>query len=68
MVVPGVSTGFTDSHFVRDLGIVSYGFSTTVIPGPDRRGVHGNNERISVENMTRGTEVMIDLLERFTRR
>ena len=35
----------------RDLGIVSYGFSTTVIPGPDRRGVHGNNERIDIESL-----------------
>jgi acetylornithine deacetylase/succinyl-diaminopimelate desuccinylase-like protein len=66
VIVPGVATGFTDSHFFRDLGIVSYGFSTTVIPGPDRRGVHGNNERISVENMERGTLIMIDLLEQFT--
>lgn len=66
VIVPGVATGFTDSHFFRDLGIVSYGFGTTVIPGPDRRGVHGNNERISVENMVRGTEIMIDLLEQFT--
>jgi acetylornithine deacetylase/succinyl-diaminopimelate desuccinylase-like protein len=66
VIVPGVATGFTDSHFFRDLGIVSYGFSTTVIPGPDRRGVHGNNERISVENMERGTAIMIDLLEQFT--
>ncbi len=68
VIVPGVATGFTDSHFFRDLGIVSYGFSTTVIPGPDRRGVHGNNERISVQNMERGTMIMIDLLERFTTR
>ena len=66
VIVPGVAAGFTDSHFFRDLGIVSYGFSTTVVPGPDRRGVHGNNERISVENMERGTVVMIDLLEQFT--
>ncbi len=66
VIVPGVATGFTDSHFFRDLGIVSYGFSTTVIPGPDRRGVHGNNERISVENMERGTVIMFDLLEQFT--
>jgi acetylornithine deacetylase/succinyl-diaminopimelate desuccinylase-like protein len=66
VVVPGVATGFTDSHFFRDLGIVSYGFGPFVVPGTDRRGVHGNNERVSVENMERGTRVMIDLLERFT--
>ncbi len=65
-VVPGVTTGFTDSHFFRDLGTASYGFGPFVVPLEDRRGVHGNNERVSVENMRRGTEVMIALLERFT--
>lgn len=65
IVVSGVTTGFTDSHFFRDLGIVSYGFGPFVTPRIDRRGVHGNNERITVENMERGTRVMIDLLNRF---
>jgi acetylornithine deacetylase/succinyl-diaminopimelate desuccinylase-like protein len=64
-VLPGVTTGFTDSHFFRDLGITSYGFGPFVIPQSDGRGVHGNNERISVENMMRGTRVMIDLLRTF---
>ncbi|MCZ6501964.1 MAG: M20/M25/M40 family metallo-hydrolase [Gammaproteobacteria bacterium] len=64
-VVPGVTTGFTDSHFFRDLGITSYGFGPFVTPQIDRRSVHGNNERITVENMERGTRVMIDLLNKF---
>jgi acetylornithine deacetylase/succinyl-diaminopimelate desuccinylase-like protein len=64
-VVPGVSTGFTDSHFFRDLGIASYGFSAFVIPPADRRGVHGNDERIAVETLVDGTAFMIDLVERF---
>ena len=68
VVVPGVTTGFTDSHFFRDLGIVSYGYGPFLVPGPDRRGVHGNNERVSVENVTRGTELYYELLERFTTR
>ena len=67
-MVPGVSTGFTDSHFFRDRGIVSYGFGPFVVPGEDRRGVHGNDERISVANMERGTRVLIDLLFDFTTR
>ena len=29
-VLPAVSTGFTDSHFTRDLGIVSYGFNPLI--------------------------------------
>jgi len=65
-IIPGVTTGFTDSHFFRDRGIVSYGFGPFVVQGEDRRGVHGNNERISVENMETGTLLMTDLLERFT--
>ena len=31
-VMPSVSTGFTDSHFFRDLGIVSYGFDPPSFP------------------------------------
>jgi acetylornithine deacetylase/succinyl-diaminopimelate desuccinylase-like protein len=64
-VLPGVSTGFTDSHFFRDLGIASYGFGAFVIPAADRRGVHGNDERISVDTLVSGTEVMIELVQRF---
>ncbi|MDP6651796.1 MAG: peptidase dimerization domain-containing protein [Gammaproteobacteria bacterium] len=29
-VLPSVSTGFTDSHFTRDFGIISYGFNPPV--------------------------------------
>ena len=67
-VVPSVMTGFTDSHFFRDLDIVSYGFAPFVIPAEEGRSVHGNNERISVENMKRGTTFMIELLQAFTTR
>lgn len=62
-VIPAVTAGFTDSHFFRDLGIVAYGFSPAVIPGADQGGVHGNNERISVQNVERGWRTMLDLLE-----
>ncbi len=62
-VMPAVTAGFTDSHFFRDLGIVAYGFSPAVIPGADQGGVHGNNERISVQNVERGWRTMLDLLE-----
>jgi acetylornithine deacetylase/succinyl-diaminopimelate desuccinylase-like protein len=65
-VIPSVSGGFTDSHFFRDKGIVSYGYAPFVVDSAERRGVHGNNERISVENMERGTRVMIDLLRAMT--
>jgi acetylornithine deacetylase/succinyl-diaminopimelate desuccinylase-like protein len=65
LTISGVTTGFTDSHFFRDLGIVSYGFSPFVSPFAENSGVHGNDERISVENVKVGTQFMIELLRRF---
>lgn len=64
-VVPSVSTGFTDSHFFRDLGIASYGYSPFLVPEEDQSGVHGNDERISVENVRGGTEMMWEILRKF---
>lgn len=61
-VLPGMLTGFTDSHFFRDLGIPSYGFSPFLVPIADQRGLHGNDERISIENVRRGTRVMRDVV------
>ncbi len=63
-VSPSVMTGFTDSHFFRDLGITSYGFEATVIPTAEQGRVHGNDERISVENVRRGVRMTYEILER----
>ncbi len=64
VILPGVSTGFTDSHFFRDLGIEAYGYSPDLIPLEDSDGVHGNNERVSVENVRRSTRIMLQIVER----
>ena len=53
-VIPAVSTGFTDSHFTRDLGIASYGFDPAVVPESEKDRMHGNDERINVEAFKRG--------------
>ena len=62
-VVPRVIAGFTDAHYFRDLGIVAYGFVPRWLPARETRGVHGVNERISVENLERGVETMARILE-----
>jgi acetylornithine deacetylase/succinyl-diaminopimelate desuccinylase-like protein len=63
-VVPSVLGGFTDSHFVRDLGITAYGFTPVVIPLEDAGSLHGNNERISLENVRRGVTMMLEIARR----
>jgi acetylornithine deacetylase/succinyl-diaminopimelate desuccinylase-like protein len=67
-IIPSVSTGFTDSHFFRDLGIVSYGFAPFLYETDEHTGVHGNNERLSIDNLVSGTEVMTDFLLDFATR
>ncbi len=62
-IVPSVSTGFTDSHFFRDRGIASYGYAPFLVPQADESGVHGNNERISIENVRTGTEMMYEIVK-----
>ena len=65
-VVPAVQTGFTDSHFLRDLGITAYGYAPIVVPLEDAAGLHGNNERISAENVRRGVTMMQDIVRRLS--
>lgn len=63
--VPQVLGGFTDSHFFRDLGIVSYGYTATATPVGDSGGVHGNDERVTEDNVRRGVAMTLRILERF---
>ena len=53
-VMPYVSTGFTDSHFTRDLGIPSYGFDPIVVPEAEFVRIHGNDERVNVAAYKQG--------------
>ena len=58
VVVPAVSTGFTDSRVFRRRGVAAYGF-VPVLVEPDNIGrVHGNDERISIENLRLGTQIL----------
>ena len=61
-VAPSVQTGFTDSHWFRDLGIASYGAQLFLIPEAESAGTHGNNERISIENIKAGTAMMLEIV------
>ena len=53
-VRPSVATGFTDSHFMRDIGIAAYGFDPIIVPESEFSRIHGNDERVDVEAYRRG--------------
>jgi acetylornithine deacetylase/succinyl-diaminopimelate desuccinylase-like protein len=61
-------TGFTDSHYFRRVGIVSYGLSPFPLTPVESRGVHGNDERVSLEDLTFGVRFMYDIVSRVAAR
>lgn len=63
-VLPYVLAGFTDSHYFREIGIESYGVGLFRLPASESARVHGNDERISVENLGFGTRFLYELLVR----
>jgi acetylornithine deacetylase/succinyl-diaminopimelate desuccinylase-like protein len=60
IVVPGVSTGFTDSRVFRRLGIPAYGFVPVLLEPDDVGRAHGNDERLSVENLKLGMQILFE--------
>lgn len=64
-IVPSTMTGFTDSHFFRDLGIISYGFDPVIFPDGVVANIHGNNERIPLESFNQGVQLTIDVVREF---
>jgi acetylornithine deacetylase/succinyl-diaminopimelate desuccinylase-like protein len=56
-------TGATDRPVYRKLGFVTYGFDPFKVESADaQKGVHGNDERISVENVGFGVRFLYDIL------
>ena len=56
-------TGATDRPTYRQLGIVTYGFDPFLVESADsQRGVHGNDERLSIANIGFGVHYLYDVL------
>lgn len=67
-VAPEMLTGGTDSRFFRKMGAVCYGFQpmrADMPYGEILKGIHGVDERISVDNLVFGTSVLYNVVERF---
>ena len=57
LVIPSMSTGATDSRWLRNAGIPSYGVSG-IFYAEDSRA-HGQDERVSVAGVLRGADVSL---------
>lgn len=63
-VAPEMTSGFTDSRIYRLHGIPAYGFVPCLLQPEELAGVHGHNERISVENIRLGLQVLYEVVRR----
>jgi len=61
-VIPTMSTGATDSRFLRNAGIPTYGVSGLFL-GPDDARSHGLNERMPVASLWGGQEFLYRLVK-----
>lgn len=64
MFVPTISSWFTDSRVCRRLGVPSYGFIPFLLTADDYAGIHGHNERVSIENLRLGSQILFELTRR----
>ncbi len=64
LVLPSLSAGFTDSRVFRKHGVTSYGFIPIVLEQEDAATIHGHNERITVDNLRLGTQILFETVRR----
>jgi acetylornithine deacetylase/succinyl-diaminopimelate desuccinylase-like protein len=65
VVAPAIMVGFTDNWVFRGLGLHGYGWSPFVLDEDGFMRIHGNDERISLENLRAGARAYTELLLNF---
>lgn len=65
VVLPYMSTGFTDSRFFRAAGVETYGLAPVLLPREEFGRIHGVDERIPAEGLREMTAVIAALVARW---
>jgi acetylornithine deacetylase/succinyl-diaminopimelate desuccinylase-like protein len=60
VLIPYVSLGATDGSYLREKGMAVYGVPIFIREA--ERLAHGNDERISIKNLQRGTEALLQIV------
>jgi acetylornithine deacetylase/succinyl-diaminopimelate desuccinylase-like protein len=62
-VVPLLLPGATDSRFLRERGMTTYDFCPFRMPEKEILRVHGNDERIALDNLRFGMRMLFEVLK-----
>ena len=65
LVLPLTTVGFTDSRVLRRRGVQSYGFVPTLMDSSLAAGIHGHNERVPIESLRTGIQILFEVVRRF---
>jgi acetylornithine deacetylase/succinyl-diaminopimelate desuccinylase-like protein len=65
VVLPYLSTGFTDSRFFRSLGIDTYGLAPLLLPRGEFGRIHGVDERIPLSGIEAMVRIVSTLIARW---
>ena len=65
VVLPYMSTGFTDSRFFRSIGVETYGLMPLLMAREDMGRIHGVDEKIPVEGIREMTSAVSALIDRW---
>jgi acetylornithine deacetylase/succinyl-diaminopimelate desuccinylase-like protein len=67
VTAPMISAGGTDSRFFREKGAIAYGLIPLLLTPEQVEGLHGRNERIPVDWVEKGTEIVYDVVVKMQR-
>ena len=62
-VVPYLLAGATDSRLLREKGIITYDFCPFRLTEKEMLIIHGNDERIALENLRFGTKMLAEIIK-----
>jgi carboxypeptidase PM20D1 len=65
VVLPYMSTGFTDSRFFRGIGVDTYGLMPILLPRGEFGRIHGIDERIPLSGIDEMVEIISALIGRW---
>jgi acetylornithine deacetylase/succinyl-diaminopimelate desuccinylase-like protein len=62
-VLPHLLPGATDSRLLREKGIIAYDFCPFRITENEMMRIHGNDERIALENLGFGMKMLVEIIK-----
>jgi acetylornithine deacetylase/succinyl-diaminopimelate desuccinylase-like protein len=64
-VGPAISPGFTDSIYLREIGVKAFGMVPFLLTDEELATFHGDDERVRIEELDRGVRVLIETMKAF---